>query len=162
MINQEKKEFTVGGIAFGICAILLLFVHKLNPQNIDKNVYQINASFKKADGIYEGSEVRLGGIKVGYVKSASINKYFSALISMEIDKSIKLPDDSNASIETDGIFGSKHIEISPGGSEDYIQNDGFIEYTQDSLIIEELLDKIIAIGKSNKNKQNTDKSETGE
>ena len=61
---------------------------------------------------------------------------------MELKDGIRIPDDSSASIVSSGIMGAKYIEIEPGGSEDYLQPGGEFSYTQDAMVIEELVDRI--------------------
>ena len=46
----------------------------------------------------------------------AIRSYYA----LRFDSKIKIPDDSAASIETNGLFGGKYIEIQPGGSEDFV------------------------------------------
>ena len=65
---------------------------------------------------------------------------------------IQIPDDSSASIVSSSLMGSKYIEIEPGGSEDMIPQGGEFSYTQDAMILEELLDRIVSIGKANQKK----------
>ena len=45
-----------------------------------------------------------------------------------------------------------YIEIEAGGSEDYIPAGAEFEYTQDAMVLEELLDRIVAMGKAKQNK----------
>ena len=73
-------------------------------------------------------------------------------MTLEIKDGIKIPDDSSASIVSSGLMGPKYIEIEAGGSEDYIPAGGEFSYTQDAMVIEELLDRIVSIGKANRKK----------
>lgn len=59
-----------------------------------------------------------------------------------------IPSDSSISIQTDGLFGSKYLSVEPGGSFDYIKNGEEILFTEDSILIEELLGRIISIGEN--------------
>ena len=47
-------------------------------------------------------------------------------------------------------MGNKYIEIEPGGSPDYLAPGGEFAYTQDAMVLEELIDRIIGIGKANR------------
>jgi hypothetical protein len=47
------------------------------------------------------------------------------------------------------------VEIEVGGSEEFIEPEGEIGYTQDAMVLEELLDRMIALGKSKKSKNVT-------
>ena len=48
-----------------------------------------------------------------------------------------------AIIETDGVFGSKYIEMVPGGTEAMLKSGARMSYTQDSVIIEDLIALIV-------------------
>ena len=94
----------------------------------------------------------MAGMNVGKVVDARLDDHFKAILTMEIRDGIHIPDDSSASIVSSGLVGSKYIEIEPGGSEDMIAPGGEFSYTQDAMVIEELLDRIVGIGKANRNK----------
>lgn len=94
----------------------------------------------------------VGGVTVGRVVGAKLDDHFNAIMTMELKDGIRIPDDSSASIVSSGIMGAKYIEIEPGGSEDYLQPGGEFSYTQDAMVIEELVDRIISIGKANRSK----------
>lgn len=115
--------------------------------------YPVYARFGRTDGLSVGDKVRMAGITVGKVTKARLDPNYNAVLTLEIKDNVKVPDDSSASIVSDGILGSKYIEIEPGGSEEYLPSGGEFSYTQDAMVLEELLDRIISIGKSkNKNK----------
>ena len=73
-------------------------------------------------------------------------------MTLEIKDGIELPDDSSASIVSSGLMGPKYIEIEPGGSMDMLPKGGEFAYTQDAMVLEELLDRIVGIGKANRKK----------
>ena len=62
---------------------------------------------------------------------------------LNLPDDVKLQEDSIASIRSTGIIGSKFVKITPGGSEDILENGGFIEETESSVSLEELISKYI-------------------
>lgn len=69
------------------------------------------------DGLIEGSSVRMMGVPIGYVKSINIvndNVYVRFLIT---DKSVTLPQGVIATVEFNGMAGSKSLELYPPNSE---------------------------------------------
>jgi phospholipid/cholesterol/gamma-HCH transport system substrate-binding protein len=62
---------------------------------------------------------------------------------MSIKSSVKLQEDSIASIKTRGLIGEKYIRINPGGSEKTIQSNGRITEVEPPVDIEELLSKYV-------------------
>lgn len=159
---DQSKAFS-----FGFCAVVvfcfmffLMAFSKHNYKHIDENFYYLNASFGRTDGLLVGDKVRMAGLDVGRVTSATLDDNFNAILKMEIKEGIKVPDDSSASIVSSGLMGNKYIEIEPGGSETYLENDGFFAYTQDAMVLEELLDRIVSMGK-NKKPQKLENTEEG-
>ena len=71
---------------------------------------------------------------------------------MSFDRPIELSVDSSVTIETDGLLGAKHIEIVPGGDEEMLESGDDVSYTQDALILSELMDKVMAYMREKKNK----------
>ena len=56
----------------------------------------------------------------------------------------QIPDDSFASIQTQGLLGGKYIGISPGGSEKFLKDGGRIDQTQSAIVLESLINKFFA------------------
>ena len=171
--REESKYLKVGlYISFFLLALLLYFLN--NHQNVELDngkYYSVTARFNRTDGLLVGDWVRMAGMNVGKVVDAKLDDHFKAVLKMEIKDGIQIPDDSSASIVSGGLVGSKYIEIEPGGSEDMIAPGGEFAYTQDAMVIEELLDRIVSIGKANReqlvedaakcNAQNNEKTTKG-
>jgi len=87
----------------------------------------------------------IGGVKVGQVKSIELspNGDFRARVMIDIDENLKLPDDTAASILTQGVLGSQYIGLEPGGSETLLANGSEIAFTQSAVVIERLIGRVI-------------------
>jgi phospholipid/cholesterol/gamma-HCH transport system substrate-binding protein len=62
---------------------------------------------------------------------------------MDLDRNLKLPQDSSASVVTQGVLGDKLVAIEPGGAEEMIADGGTIEHTQSAVILERLIGKLV-------------------
>ena len=51
--------------------------------------------------------------------------------------------DTAAVIQTDGLLGAKYIELKPGGDETMLKPGQEISFTQDAMVLEELVGMII-------------------
>ena len=107
------------------------------------------ATFNKIDGVSVGTDVVISGIKVGEVKEIFIKDNYPQ-ISINVNKNIEISDDSSVSIQTDGLFGKKFLLIEIGGNNVSLKNGEKFSFSEDSIVIEELLGKIILIGEKNK------------
>jgi len=86
--------------------------------------------------------VEIAGVEVGRVdKIRLVND--EAQVVLVINRGVKLPEDSIASIKTKGLIGEKYIRISPGGSERIVGPNGRIRETEAPVDLEELLAKYI-------------------
>ena len=56
----------------------------------------------------------------------------------------EIPEDSDASIQTQGLLGGKYIGIGPGGSDTYLKDGSQIEFTQSAIVLESLVNKFFA------------------
>ena len=144
-MNLRIKKFIFGLVTFII--LLNLIFSKKEVNNKDYSNYI--ASFNKIDGVGIGTEVMISGIKVGQVNNITIDKNYPQ-ISFNVYKDLFISDDSSISIQTDGLFGKKFLLIEVGGSEHNLKNGDKFSFTEDSIVIEDLLEKIIEIGEKNK------------
>ena len=152
MTRAERREYAVGIVAtLVILAILSLsaMANRRRAEGAD-SAFHITAEFGRADGISVGSPVRIAGLEIGKVARMSLDQRFRALITLEFPRDVALPDDSAASIQTDGLFGAKFIEVQPGGSEALLKSGGRISYAQDSVILEDLITTIVARAKASR------------
>jgi len=103
------------------------------------------ASFDEVGGLAPRSPVVIGGVKVGQVREIALspNGDFRARVMMDVDKNLTLPDDTSASILTQGVLGSQYIGLEPGGSETILADGGEIAYTQSAIVIERLIGRVI-------------------
>ena len=83
---DQSKAFS-----FGFCAVVafcfmffLMAFSKHNYKHIDENFYYLNASFGRTDGLLVGDKVRMAGLDVGRVTSATLDDNFNAILKMEI------------------------------------------------------------------------------
>ncbi len=107
------------------------------------------ATFNKIDGLNIGDNVMISGISVGFINDIILDNSYPK-ISMMVNENLKITRDSSISIQTDGLFGSKFLVIEIGGEEEYLKSNDSFSYVEDSILLQDLLDKIIKIGESNK------------
>lgn len=112
------------------------------------DTYPLTASFRAVDGITEGSDVRLAGLKVGTITSLTLNPetfFADAVIAVRSD--IRLPVDSAILISSEGLLGGNFVEVLPGGALENLEPGDEIEDTQGSVSLVSLLMKFVG-GKS--------------
>ncbi len=153
-MRGENKEIIVGFLALSVLLLAMAFLYggrnQLTSKTSSGRSYPVTANFNRVDGLIPGDVVRLGGVRVGTVEKAEIDKNYRARLTFRIDANVQLPEDTSAAIHTDGLFGAKFVSLQPGGDDMFIKPGGTIAFTQDSLIVSELLELIIAEGHANR------------
>ncbi len=159
--NEETRNTLIGALVVGAlsAAMALSYGGKTLSAKAQVGSYQVEAVFNQVDGLFTGDDVRMSGIRVGTVGPQVLDTNFRVHMSLLIDNGIELPLDTSAAIHTDGLFGAKFVVLEPGGELDAIQPGGSIDYTQDAVIVSELLELIIAEGHQKMNR--TDASPQG-
>ena len=151
--KEEAKSLKVG-IYTALIIALIASIYVINKDTMahkeEGNYYTVDARFNRTDGLLVGDKVRMAGVDVGRVINAKLDEHFKAILTLDIKDNIKIPDDSSASIVSSSLMGEKYIEIEPGGSMDFLPQGGEFSYTQDAMVLEELLDRLISIGKANR------------
>ena len=162
--KEELKNFTIGLSVIALCLFLAL-VYKIQSttwKGLDDTDYKLYATFNRTDGLVIGDQVRMAGIDVGRVIGSELDDDFRATLTLNIDSGVNIPDDSSVSIVSSGITGNKYVEIDPGGSEDFLQPDSEFVYTQDAMVLEELIDRVISLGKAKRKKKCENKEQQNE
>ena len=144
MINENRKKIIVGFIFAVLLAVSVIMLHERSAKQQSNWGFPLYAIFNKVDGVSNGTEVRLAGLKVGRVVSQTFANDYQIRVGLVLDKDYELPVDSSIQIETDGVMGPKHLEIVPGADEEILVSGDTFGYTQDVMILNDLLEKILA------------------
>ena len=117
-----------------ITGLFLFYVYiTLDSKLFKSDGFRLHARFENIDGIVTGSKVKLSGVNIGTVKSISLEpESYYAFITMNFDRKFSFPDDTEASVQLEGLLGGSYISILPGGSDVMLLNDQEILYTQGS------------------------------
>lgn len=141
---QHNLIETVMGAVVLVVAGLFLFFSYTSSGRHSVDGYTVTANFERVDGISEGSDVRLAGIKIGSITGQSLDpKTYLATVRMGIDKSVKLPVDSSAEIVSSGLLGDKYMALVPGGAAEMLPDGGHIRYTQAPVSLEHMIGQLI-------------------
>jgi len=142
-MNKKPVETIMGIVVLLIAVLFLFFAYRVSDLQVVKG-YEVNAKFFKVGGLSVGSDVRINGIKIGTVTSQKLsNEDYMVDVVLSIASDVKLPEDSVASITSDGLMGNKFVKIEPGNSKTLLSDGGEIKKTQDFETLEDLIGKFI-------------------
>lgn len=141
---SETTEIVVGGAVLALAIGFGVYASQAAGFSTSTAGYTLNASFRSAEGVQVGTDVRLAGVKIGTVTGIELNpKTFRAVTSFSIANGIEIPDDSAVLVSSEGLLGGNFIEISPGGSPMNYAAGAEIEDTQGAVSLISLLLKFV-------------------
>jgi phospholipid/cholesterol/gamma-HCH transport system substrate-binding protein len=145
-MNHNAIETIMGAVVLVVAAVFLFFAYSTSrPPSLSG--YDVTARFDRVDGLRDGGDVRISGIKVGSIVSQTLDpESYLAVVHMTIDTSIKLPVDTIATITASGLLGDNYLALVPGGDEDYIKPGGQITHTEAAVNLFSLINKYIGGG----------------
>jgi phospholipid/cholesterol/gamma-HCH transport system substrate-binding protein len=142
-MSKKPVETIMGIVVLLIATLFLLFAYRVSDLQVVKG-YEVNAKFFKVGGLSVGSDVRINGIKIGTVMSQKLsNEDYMVDVVLSIASDVRLPEDSVASITSDGLMGNKFVKIEPGNSTVSLSNGDEIKKTKDFETLEDLIGKFI-------------------
>jgi phospholipid/cholesterol/gamma-HCH transport system substrate-binding protein len=135
-------ELTVGVFVLAGLAALAYLSIRLGGVDVLQSGYEVTARFSSATGLREGATVEIAGVQVGQVTEIGLADS-EAVVTLRVKPSVKLTEDSIASIRTKGILGDKYVSLSLGGAEKTIPPGGRIRETEPPVDIEKLIGQFI-------------------
>ena len=144
----------VSDVIVGLCvsavvvvAMVLVFGPSFFPGT---SSYQVHATFERTDGLAIGNPVQAAGVTVGEVTAMDLIDGFRVRTTLQINSKVELDSEASAAIITDGIFGGKLVLIDIGGGSNVIEDGGEIRFTEDAVVLDDLLQLIISQARSSR------------
>ena len=125
-MGRNLIETVMGAVVLIVAGGFLMFAYEQAAvKSIDG--YSVQVEFNDISGIDIGSEVRIGGMKVGVVQGLELDpETYQAHAVIQIEDAVKLPKDTSAAIVSSGLLGDKFIKLDPGGDDKYLEDGGMI------------------------------------
>ena len=144
---SHTTEVITGGIVLAGAVGFFLYASQIAGFSDGGSSETFTASFRSAEGISIGTDVRLAGVKVGTVTAMSLNpENFRADTVFSVSSDVPLPEDTAVVIASEGLLGGSYVELLPGGSPFNLEPGTEIEDTQSSISVVNLLMKFVSGG----------------
>ena len=144
MPRRNSAELLTG---FAVLAVAFGFLFYALAHSGQKRIgagYTLFARFDNIAGLSVGAPVRLAGVDVGRVASETIDpQTYLANVAITLEKDIRLPKDSSATVSSESLLGGEYLAIDPGASNTMLTPGQAITITQGTVSIENLLGKFI-------------------
>lgn len=147
-MSHNVTEVLTGGGVLAVAAGFLFYMGQVGGiGGVSSGESTYTASFRSAEGIGVGTDVRLAGVKVGTVLDMDLDpETFRAQTVLSVDPVVALPDDTAVVISSEGLLGGSFVEILPGGSPFNLDPGSEILDTQSSVSVVQLLLKFVSGG----------------
>ena len=121
-----SNPILVGAVTVLVVIVAVFLAYNANNGLPFVSTYDLKARVPNADALVKGNEVRIGGVRVGIVKSVVPveleNGEFAAELDLKLDKSAEpLPTDSTIAIRPKSALGLKFLQLTPGDSSEMFE-----------------------------------------
>jgi len=142
-MKTNLLEVVMGAVVLVVCAVFVIFAYSTSHWKPVQG-YEVIAKFDRIDGLQQGSDVRLSGVKVGTIKTIGLDpETYLAVVHINLSSDVELPKDSAAEIASESLLGGKFLALLPGGEEAVIPAGGEIMHTQAAISLESLIGQFI-------------------
>jgi phospholipid/cholesterol/gamma-HCH transport system substrate-binding protein len=126
---MESKEYRQNiklglFVLSGIVLFLISVFYIGSERNVFNKTFTVSAIFKNVEGLTEGDNVWLSGVKIGTVKNVTIISEGQVIVGLSLkDKQNEfVKSDATAFIGSDGLVGNKIVVIRPGSAQQIIHD----------------------------------------
>lgn len=115
MATKEKRPETLVGlfVLIGLLSLAALIV-QFGRFEGNTSTYTVHIEFEDASGILKGSEVRMGGAKIGRVsKTPELTDNLTVMVDIDFDDRVKVYRNSKFMIESISFIGDNMIVVVP-------------------------------------------------
>lgn len=149
MRSTRAVEISTGLFVLLGFAALFFLVTQITNRDLSLNggaSYEVYAEFDNIGSLRPGAAVSMAGVTVGRVESIRFDQdIYKAVVRMRINSAYdRIPADSDASIMTSGLLGGQYVGLTPGGEDIYLADGDRIEFVQDALVLENLINQLVA------------------
>jgi phospholipid/cholesterol/gamma-HCH transport system substrate-binding protein len=109
-----SREARVGIFVLAGLLVLTYFTFRVSKWGlIAERGYKLTVDFDTAAGLEPKSDVKMAGVPIGKVEGIELAGNRARLV-LRVQENVRIPVDSVASIQTQGLIGEKYVEIRPG------------------------------------------------
>jgi phospholipid/cholesterol/gamma-HCH transport system substrate-binding protein len=142
-MTRNLLETLLGAIVLIVAIVFLGFAYSASQLG-DEEGYELIAHFDRVDGLQRGSDVRIGGIKVGTVVDQTLDPVtYRAQVRFTMREDVEVPADSSVSVAMDGLLGGKYLSLIPGGDVEMLAAGDEVTLTQSAINLEDLIGQLI-------------------
>jgi phospholipid/cholesterol/gamma-HCH transport system substrate-binding protein len=117
--KEIKQQVKLGAFVLAGTVLFLVSVFFIGSENnFFSKTYEVDVIFKNVEGLKEGDNVWLSGVKVGTVTNVQIVEQGKVVVTLSLKNNQHqfITKDATAAVGSDGLVGNKIVVIRPGKS----------------------------------------------
>jgi phospholipid/cholesterol/gamma-HCH transport system substrate-binding protein len=139
-MQRNVLETVMGAVVLLAAAVFLFIVYSASGIKEASNGYHLVMRLDQGGSITPGTDVRAAGVKVGtVVKQEFDDKAFQAVITLDIDQRVKLPTDSSANVDQDGLLGNPYVNLQLGSDDTLMKENDVFRHATGALSLNKLI-----------------------
>lgn len=148
-MGRNAIETVLGAVVIIVAGFFLVFAY--SSADLRKvEGYSVSANFPMVDGLKEGGDVKINGVKVGSIAEMKLMTepgptQYLVRMKMTLLPSVELPTDTIAMVASESLLGGKYLSLEIGVEEDMIPTDGSgkLTRTQAPMRLDDLIGQLI-------------------
>jgi len=153
-MQRNVLETVMGAVVLLAAAAFLFIVYSASGVKEASGGYHLIMRLDQGGSIRPGTDVRAAGVKVGsVVKQEFDDKAFQAVITLDVDQRVKLPTDSSANVDQDGLLGNSYVNLQLGADDTLLKDGDTFKYATGALSLGKIIG--MAIGGGGKSEEKT-------
>lgn len=143
-MQKNHIESVLGFFVVVLTVSLLWFFFKTSDQQSNAEYVKVTAFFQAVSGVTKGTDVKLGGVKVGKIINVYLDQdTLNPVLEIGLDKIYNIPADSSFAVKSEGIMGGKFVSVEIGTSDQKISEGQVFYNNQSSLDLESIVSQIV-------------------
>lgn len=142
-----KTLLGAGGFVLLGAAALTFLLTQISARHLSleaQPTYEVTAAFDDVGDLRVGAHVSMSGVEVGRVGRIDFDAALQkAVVSMRLSTEYnRIPIDSSAAINTQGILGGKFVGLTNGSSDVYLKNQDRLAATRSAMPLENVISQL--------------------
>lgn len=131
-------RFTIFAVVTGL---LTFFIGQQIMSAGFNDRYTLTATFDDVTGLLTGDQVKVAGAPVGQVDEIKVRQG-RAVVTMKVDRPIRIPDDSTAAVRWRNMVGQRLIYLEPGRSATMLRPGASVPHTRSVVDLSEIINSL--------------------
>jgi phospholipid/cholesterol/gamma-HCH transport system substrate-binding protein len=144
-MQRNVLETVMGAVVLLAAAAFLFIIYSSSGVKEASNGYHLIMRVDRGGWITPGTDVRAAGVKVGSVVKQEFDpENFQAVITLDVAGNVKLPTDSSAIVDQEGLLGGTFVSLELGSDDTLLKDGDTFRHASGAVSLGSLIGKVLA------------------